>query len=48
MKSLIRACQILKVFQNELECLRLADVVERTGLHKTTALRMASALDPPG
>jgi ribose transport system substrate-binding protein len=44
MKSLTRACQILKVFQNEFECLRLTDVVDRTGFNKTTALRMLSAL----
>jgi ribose transport system substrate-binding protein len=44
MKSLIRACQILKAFSDQSECLRLSDVVKRTGLHKTTALRMLSAL----
>ena len=44
MKSLIRACQILKVFRDQSECLRLSDVVARTDLHKTTALRMLSAL----
>ena len=44
MKSLIRACQILKVFHDQSECLRLSDVVARTGLHKTTALRMLSTL----
>ena len=44
MKSLIRACQILKVFRDQSECLRLTDVVARTGLHKSTALRMLSTL----
>ena len=44
MKSLIRACQILKVFQDQSECLRLSEVVIRTGLHKTTALRMLRTL----
>jgi ribose transport system substrate-binding protein len=44
MKSLIRACNILKVFRDESECLRLVDVVARTGLNKTTALRMLSTL----
>lgn len=44
MKSLIRACTILKIFRNESECLRLTDVVDRTGLNKTTALRMLSTL----
>ena len=44
MKSLIRACGILKIFTDQSECLRLSDVVARTGLHKTTALRMLSTL----
>jgi ribose transport system substrate-binding protein len=44
MKSLIRACQVLKVFKDQSECLRLTDIVARTGLHKTTALRMLSTL----
>jgi ribose transport system substrate-binding protein len=44
MKSLLRACQLLKVFRDESECLRLSEVVTRTGLHKTTALRMLSTL----
>ncbi len=44
MKSLIRACHILKVFQDQSECLRLSDVVARTGLHKTTVLRMLTTL----
>ncbi len=44
MKSLLRACEILKIFADEAECLRLSEVVARTGLHKTTALRMLSTL----
>jgi ribose transport system substrate-binding protein len=44
MKSLVRACGILKVFNNQSECLRLVDVVARTGLNKTTALRMLSTM----
>lgn len=40
MKSLIRACEILKAFRNESECLRLSDLAQRTGLHKATALRL--------
>ena len=44
MKSLIRACQILKVFRDESECLRLSEVVARTGLNKTTVLRMLDTL----
>jgi ribose transport system substrate-binding protein len=44
MKSLIRACQILRVFRDESECLRLSDVVVRTGLNKTTVLRILDTL----
>ena len=44
MKSLLRACNVLKVFHDQSECLRLVDVVARTGLNKTTALRMLSTL----
>jgi ribose transport system substrate-binding protein len=44
MKTLIRACEILRTFRDQSECLRLSEVVERTGLHKTTALRMLSTL----
>lgn len=44
MEAIERACQILKAFRDQSECLRLSDVVARTGLHKTTALRMLSAL----
>ncbi len=44
MKSMVRAFQILKIFRDESECLRLSEVVERTGLHKTTALRMLTSL----
>jgi len=44
MKSLIRACKILRVFEDQTECLRLSDVIARTGLHKTTALRILTTL----
>ncbi len=44
MKSLLRACNILKAFGDQSECLRLTDIVARTGLNKTTALRMLSTL----
>jgi ribose transport system substrate-binding protein len=48
MKSLLRACAILKVFEDGSECLRLTDVVARTGMHKTTALRVLAALVESG
>lgn len=44
MTSLIRACKILKIFNHQSECLRLTDVVARTGFNKTTALRMINTL----
>jgi len=44
MKSLLRACDVLKAFGDESEGLRLADVTNRTGLHKTTVLRMLNTL----
>jgi ribose transport system substrate-binding protein len=44
MQSLIRACHILKTFRDQSECLRLTDIVVRSGLNKTTALRMLSTL----
>ena len=44
MQSLLRACDVLKAFTHQSECLRLADIVTRTGLHKTTALRILTAL----
>ena len=44
MQSLLRACDILKAFSHQSECLRLADIVTRTGLHKSTALRILTTL----
>jgi ribose transport system substrate-binding protein len=44
LQSLLRACQILRTFSDASECLRLSDVVQRTSLHKTTALRILTAL----
>jgi ribose transport system substrate-binding protein len=44
LNTLARASQILKVFRDQSECLRLSDVVTRSGLHKTTALRMLTSL----
>jgi ribose transport system substrate-binding protein len=43
-EAVVRACKLLKVFQHEGEMLSLRDLVGRTGLSKTTALRLAQSL----
>jgi ribose transport system substrate-binding protein len=43
-QSLVRACDLLKAFHDEAECLRLAELVSRTGLSKTTAFRILGTL----
>jgi ribose transport system substrate-binding protein len=43
-QSLVRACDLLQAFREEAECLRLAELVERTGLSKTTTFRILSTL----
>jgi ribose transport system substrate-binding protein len=43
-EAVVRACKLLKAFQHEGELLGLRDFVGRTGLSKTTALRLAQSL----
>jgi ribose transport system substrate-binding protein len=43
-QAVIRACGILKAFRREGEVLVLSDVVDRTGLSKTTAFRLLRSL----
>ncbi len=43
-QAVIRACEILKCFGHEGEVLVLGDVVERTGLSRTTAFRLLLSL----
>jgi ribose transport system substrate-binding protein len=43
-EAVVRACKLLKAFQHEGELLYLRDLVERTGLSKTTAFRLAQSL----
>ena len=43
-QAVVRACQILKAFKHAGEELRLADIEERTGLHRTTAFRLLQSL----
>jgi ribose transport system substrate-binding protein len=44
MSTIQRACDILAAFHDEHECLRLADVVQRTGMNKTTSYRALAGL----
>lgn len=46
--SVLRACQILQIFRDDEELLRLKDVVERTGTSKTTAYRLLMTLEQGG
>lgn len=43
-QSVLRACAVLKSFRTRDEVLQLADVMERTGLHKTTTFRLLQSL----
>jgi ribose transport system substrate-binding protein len=43
-QAVVRACDIVKAFRHEGEELQLADVMERTALHRTTAFRLLQSL----
>jgi ribose transport system substrate-binding protein len=43
-QAVVRACDIVKAFRHEGEELQLADVMERTSLHRTTAFRLLQSL----
>ena len=47
-EAVLRACEILRAFRAEGELLRLRDVVERTGLPKSTAHRLLRTLQEGG
>ena len=47
-RSVIRACEILKAFRRENEPLRISALVERTGLHKATVSRLVGTLEAAG
>ncbi|HWB87300.1 MAG TPA: substrate-binding domain-containing protein [Bryobacteraceae bacterium] len=42
--AVVRACDVLKAFRNEADTLTLADLVDRTGLSKTTVFRLLQSL----
>ncbi len=43
-QSVLRACDVLRCFRSEGEVLVLSDVIDRTGLSKTTAFRLLRSL----
>jgi len=43
-QAVIRACDIVKAFRHQMEELLLSDVVDRTGLKRTTAFRLLQSL----
>lgn len=43
-QAVIRACDIVRAFRHEGEELQLGDVVERSGLRRTTAFRLLQGL----
>jgi ribose transport system substrate-binding protein len=47
-RSVVRACDILKAFRGEKEPLRISELVERTGLHKATVSRLVGTLEAAG
>lgn len=47
-EAVLRACHILRAFQQEGEQLRLRDVVARTSLSKTTVFRLLNSLEQGG
>lgn len=47
-RSLVRACEILRAFRAEDESLRVQDLAERTGLHKATVSRLVGTLRVAG
>src|ERR1700750_271951 len=42
--AVVRACDVLKAFRHESETLGLAELVDRTGLSKTTVFRLLQSL----
>jgi ribose transport system substrate-binding protein len=43
-RSVLRASEVLHAFRDGSECLRLSEIVKRTGLNKTTAFRLIGTL----
>jgi ribose transport system substrate-binding protein len=47
-EAVLRACDLLEAFQSEGELVRLRDLVNRTGINKTTAFRLLTTLEERG
>src|ERR1700722_13505808 len=47
-RSVVRACDIIKAFRGESGSLRVSEIVERTGLHKATVSRLMGTLQAAG
>jgi ribose transport system substrate-binding protein len=47
-RSVVRAAELLRAFRHDGESLRLTDLAQRTGLHKTTAFRLLTSLEAGG
>jgi ribose transport system substrate-binding protein len=47
-RSVLRASEVLHAFRDGSECLRLSEIVKRTGLNKTTAFRLIATLVQSG
>ena len=47
-RAVLRACTLLRAFQNENEAIPLGELVRRTGLHKPTVFRLLKNLETGG
>jgi len=47
-EAVLRACDLLEAFQTDGELVRLRDLVNRTGINKTTAFRLLTTLEERG
>jgi ribose transport system substrate-binding protein len=47
-RAVVRAADLLRAFRHDGESLRLTDLAQRTGLHKTTAFRLLTSLEAGG
>ncbi len=47
-EAVLRACDVLQVFQNEVESLRLTEIAKRAGLSKATTYRLLVSLESRG
>jgi ribose transport system substrate-binding protein len=48
LETVVRACQVLRVFEDENELLTLSELAKRTGIEKTSAFRIVHTLEHEG